>query len=86
MCSALSFPPLEISDHIVVSAYFDFPLNSKQNVPFHSIAFDYFSISNDCTQMVSFQINVFMRHPPSFLNDIWYSFLSRQDVLVPSYV
>ena len=41
MCSALSFPPLEISDHIVVSAYFDFPLNSKQNVPFHSIAFDY---------------------------------------------
>ena len=37
----MSFPPLEIFDHILVSAYFDFPLNSKQNVPFHSIAYDY---------------------------------------------
>ena len=41
MCSTMSFPPLEIFDHILVSAYFDFPLNSKQNVPFHSIAYDY---------------------------------------------
>ena len=37
----MTFPPLENSDHVVVSVSIDFPSNSQQNVPFHRIAYDY---------------------------------------------
>ena len=37
----MAFPPLENSDHVVVSVSIDFPSNSQQNVPFHRIAYDY---------------------------------------------
>ena len=37
----MTFPPLENSDHIVVSVSIDFPLNSKWDALFHCIAYAY---------------------------------------------
>ena len=34
ICSAMAFPPLGNSDHVVVSISFDFPLNSQQDARF----------------------------------------------------
>ena len=41
ICSTMAFPPLGNSDHVVVSVSIDFPINSKQDAPFHRIAYDY---------------------------------------------
>ena len=41
ICSTMAFPPLEISDHVFVSVSIDFPINSKQDAPFHRVAYDY---------------------------------------------
>ena len=41
ICSTMTFPPLRISDHVVVVAVsFDFLPNSKWNALFHHIAYD----------------------------------------------
>ena len=37
----MAFSPLGNSDHIVFSVSIDFPTNSKQDAPFHWIAYDY---------------------------------------------
>ena len=37
----MAFPPLENSDHVVVSVSIDFPKNSKQDTSFHRVAYDY---------------------------------------------
>ena len=37
----MTFPPLGNSDHVVVSVSIDFPINSKQDIPFHRVAYDY---------------------------------------------
>ena len=37
----MAFPPLEISDHVVVSHFIDFSSNSKANGPFHRTTYDY---------------------------------------------
>ena len=37
----MTFPPLENSDHVVVSVSIDFPSNSQRDAPFHRIAYDY---------------------------------------------
>ena len=37
----MAFPLLENSDHVVVSVSIDFPINSKQDIPFHHMAYDY---------------------------------------------
>ena len=42
----MAFPPLGNSDH-VVSVSVDFPLNSKWDVPFHRITYDYSSADWD---------------------------------------
>ena len=34
ICSTMTFPPLGKSDHVVVSVSIEFPINSKQDVPF----------------------------------------------------
>ena len=39
--SAMPFPPLETSDHVVVSVSIDLPSTSKLDAPFHCIAYDY---------------------------------------------
>ena len=39
--STMAFPPLGNSDHVVVSVSIDFPINSKQDTPFHCMAYDY---------------------------------------------
>ena len=39
--STMAFPPLGNSDHVVVSVSIDFPVNSKQDTPFHRVAYDY---------------------------------------------
>ena len=39
--SICSFLPLENSDHVIVSVSIGFPINSKQDIPFHCIAYDY---------------------------------------------
>ena len=41
ICSAMAFPPLGNSDHVVVSVSIDFPTNSQRDAPFHCIAYDY---------------------------------------------
>ena len=41
ICSTVAFPLLGYSDHIVVSVSIDFPINSKQDTPFHRVAYDY---------------------------------------------
>ena len=40
ICSTMAFPPLGNSDHVVVSVSIDFPINSKQDTPFHLVAYD----------------------------------------------
>ena len=42
ICSAMAFPPLGNSDHVFVSVFIDFRSYSKQDGPFHGIAYDYF--------------------------------------------
>ena len=37
----MAFRPLGNSDHVVVSVSIDFPINSKQDTPFHRVAYDY---------------------------------------------
>ena len=37
----MAFPPLGNSDHVVVSVSIDFPINSKQDNPFHRMAYNY---------------------------------------------
>ena len=41
ICFTMGFPPLGNSDHVVVSVSTDFPINSKQDTPFHRVAYDY---------------------------------------------
>ena len=41
ICSTMAFPPLENSDHVVISVSIDFPTNSQQDAPFHCIGYDY---------------------------------------------
>ena len=41
ICSIKAFPPLGNSDHVAVSVSIDFPINSKQDIPFHRVAYDY---------------------------------------------
>ena len=41
ICSTMVFPPSINSDHVVVSVSIDFPINSKQDAPFHRVAYDY---------------------------------------------
>ena len=41
ICSTMAFPPLENSDHVVVSVSIDFPINSKQDTPFHGMTYNY---------------------------------------------
>ena len=47
ICSTMAFPPLGNSDHVVVSVSIDFPINSKQDAPFHRIAYDYSCADGD---------------------------------------
>ena len=41
ICSTMAFPPLGNSDHTVVPVSIYFPINSKKDVLFHRIAYDY---------------------------------------------
>ena len=41
ICSAMAFPPLGNSGHVVVSVSIDFPSSSQRDTPFHHIAYDY---------------------------------------------
>ena len=41
ICSTMAFPPLGNSDHVVVSVSINFPMNSKQDTPFHRVTYDY---------------------------------------------
>ena len=47
ICSAMAFPPLGNSDHVVVSISIDVPLNSQRDAPFHYIAYDYSRADRD---------------------------------------
>ena len=42
ICSAMVFPPLGNSDHIVVSVSIDFPSNSQQDAPFDRISYNHY--------------------------------------------
>ena len=41
ICSAMDFPPLGNSDHVVVSVSIDFPKKLKQDTLFHCVTYDY---------------------------------------------
>ena len=41
ICSTIAFTQLANPDHVAVSVSIDFPSNSKRDVPFHCIAYDY---------------------------------------------
>ena len=41
ICSTIAFLPLGNSDHVVVSVFIDFPINLKQDAPFHCVAYNY---------------------------------------------
>ena len=41
ICSTMTFPPLGNSDHVVVSVFCEFPINSKQDTPFDRVAYDF---------------------------------------------
>ena len=41
ICSAMALPPMKKSDHVVVSVTIDFPSNSKRDVLFHRIVYEY---------------------------------------------
>ena len=47
ICSTKAFPPLGNPDHVVVSVSIDFPINSKQDTPFHRVAYDYSCADGD---------------------------------------
>ena len=47
ICSAMAFPPLGNSDHVIVSVSIDFPSYSQCDAPFHYIAFDYSHADRD---------------------------------------
>ena len=47
ICCTMAFPPLGNSDHVVVSVFIDFPVNSKQDTPFHHMAYDYSCVDWD---------------------------------------
>ena len=47
ICSTKAFPPLGNPDHVVVSVSIDFPINSKQDTPFHRVAYDYSRADGD---------------------------------------
>ena len=53
ICSTMAFPPLENSDHVVLSDSIDFPSNSQRDALFHRIAQDYFRSDWDdlCDQL-----------------------------------
>ena len=39
ICSSMAYPPLGNSDQVVVSVSIEFPINSKQDTPFHRMAY-----------------------------------------------
>ena len=41
ICSTMAFRPLGNCDHVVISVSIDFPINSKQDTPFHRGVYDY---------------------------------------------
>ena len=41
ICSTIAFSPLTNSDRVVVSVSISFPVNSKQDTPFHCVSYDY---------------------------------------------
>ena len=41
VCTTMAFPPLRNSDHVVLSVSIYFPINTKQDPPFHRVAYDY---------------------------------------------
>ena len=47
ICSTMTFPPLGNSDCVVVSVFIGFLVNSKQDTPFHRIAYDYSRADGD---------------------------------------
>ena len=47
ICSTTTFPPLVNSNHVVVSVFIDFLLNSQQCALFHCIAYDYSHAGQD---------------------------------------
>ena len=47
ICSTVAFPPLGISDYLVVSVSINFPSNLKWGTLFHFIAYDYSCVDWD---------------------------------------
>ena len=50
ICSAMAFPPLGNSEHVVVSVSIDFPSYSQRDASFHRIAYDYSRVSASATE------------------------------------
>ena len=57
ICYTLAIHPLGNSDHVVVSDCIDFQSNSKRDVPFHHIAFDYSRADWHCLPIGRMSLN-----------------------------
>ena len=70
ICSTMAFPPLGNSVHVVVSVSIDFPVNSKQDAPFHRVAYaweDIFKLgasiaASEFCEWVQVGIDVYIPH------------------------
>ena len=47
ICSTMAFLPLGNSDHVVVLISIDFSINSRQDTPFHRVAYDFSCADRD---------------------------------------
>ena len=49
ICSTMAYPPFENSDHVLMSVFINFPIDSKQDALFHQMAYDYSCADWDVT-------------------------------------
>ena len=86
ICSTIAFPPLENSDHVVVSVSNDFPSNSRQDAPFHRIPFDYSCADldslHDHLRVIPWE-GIFKLNASATASEFWEWLQVRIDVHIP---
>ena len=82
----MAFPPLVNSDHVVVSVYIDFPISSKQDAPFHCMAYDHSRADCDGPRNHLRDVpwkNIFKLSTSADASEFCELVLARIDVLIP---
>ena len=73
VCSTMVFPPLGNSDLVVVSVSIDFPINSKQDIPLHRVAYDYSCAANEFCEWVQVGIIPHRKYQVKPHSSPWFS-------------